>query len=83
MPFYSVDVSRCTHPHHLKTEDVLADMVIVTCTIALSEKNRHALRHVNPQEVVEPANHGCNSGQCDSFCDGVIPKVPFAKGGDF
>ena len=58
-------------------------MIKITCAITLAEENLHAFSHVDPQEVIEPADHRGDSGKRDCFCNCVLPEVALAEGGDF
>ena len=55
-------------------------MVIVACAVAFAEEYLHALRHVDPHEVVEPADHGRDRRERDGLGDGVVLQVPLAEG---
>ena len=58
-------------------------MVIVARAVTFAEENFHALRHVDTHKVVEPSDHGSDSGQCDCLRDSMVAEVALAEGGDF
>ena len=61
----------------------LADAVVVALhSLTLAEENRHALRHVDAYEVIEPTDHRGDGGKRDGFSDGVIAQVAFSNGCD-
>ena len=54
----------------------LAGAAVVTPhPLALAEENRHALRHVDPDETIEVPDHGSDSCQDHGFRDREVVEV--------
>ena len=54
----------------------LADAIVVAFhSLALAEENRHALRHVDPDETIEVPDHGSDSRQDHGFRDREVVEV--------
>lgn len=65
-----------------RSEDVLAEIVVVSSSLALLEEYGHALRHVDPKIPVEIRDDRCHSGQRDSLEDAVVGQMLATEGGD-
>jgi hypothetical protein len=65
-----------------KVNDLLTEIVVIPILVTLSEQDRHALRHINPQKSVEVCNHSCENGHDYGLGHSVIREVPTTEGGN-
>lgn len=64
-----------------KKRTQLAKVIIIAPTLTLLEQNLQALRHIDPQKLVEVANDGGDSGEGDGLCDAVCSEVLSSESG--
>ena len=55
--------------------DVLAQMVIVSTSLALTEQDRHALSHVNSKKSIPVSDDAGECGKCHCFGDRVVSQM--------
>lgn len=63
-------------------KDLLAEVVVITVVVTLSEQYRHALSHIDPQKSIEVSDHSCDDGKGYSLGHSVIREVPATESGD-